>query len=144
MGKTIHGYSRTRIYRLYKGIKNRCYNEKDCTHRKLYYDRGIRMCKEWEESFIEFLKWALDNGYNDNLTIDRIDNNGDYSPTNCRWVTVLEQANNRRNSFRVLYKNKEDTLANFCRENNLKYDTVYRRIKRYHWDVERALQGGKR
>lgn len=122
-------------------MKGRCYNKNNKAY-KYYGGRGIEVCSDWTDKkngYNNFRQWALNNGYTDDLTIDRIDCNKSYSPGNCRWVSMKIQMNNtRRNKF-ITYNGQTKTIANWCEELNLDYEVVYNRICRYGWSVERAF-----
>ncbi len=107
-------YSTTRLGRIWNNMNARCYN-KNIKNYALYGGRGVSVCSEWKDSFREFEKWAVANGYSKNLSIDRIDTNGDYSPLNCRWATLETQSNNTRKSIRVLYRDNTYTVKEVAR-----------------------------
>jgi len=93
IGKTTHGQSKTRLYRIWNNMKTRCYS-KDAINFKDYGGKGVKVCDEWLNDFMSFNTWCGNNGYSEELTIDRIDSNGDYTPSNCRWVGALIQGRN--------------------------------------------------
>lgn len=91
-----HGLRHTRLYRIWANMKTRCYNKMD-PHYSRWGGRGVKICNEWINDFKAFYDWAIKNGYQDNLSIDRINNDGNYEPNNCRWATIKQQNNNKRN-----------------------------------------------
>lgn len=134
------GHTNTRLYNIYHNMLCRCYNK----NYKRYNDcggRGIRVCSEWLDDFQTFYDWAMENGYRDNLTIDRIDNDGNYEPNNCRWLTLYEQSNNRRNTLNVHYHNKAQSLSEWIHELKLSvsHQTIYNRLIKLGWNVEDAF-----
>lgn len=112
-----HGQSYTRLYRIWCDLVKRGTGK---VNKKYYADKNITICKEWL-SFPNFFEWSKNNGYSDNLTIDRINNNKGYYPENCRWTTPREQANNRSTNRFICYKNRTETLANWSRILNISY-----------------------
>lgn len=94
--RKTHGKHNTRLYRIWKAMKNRCFNANTNDFQKWYGGRGIVVCDEWKNNFQAFYDWAINNGYSDNLSIDRINVDGNYEPSNCRWATAAEQAHNKR------------------------------------------------
>lgn len=137
VGNPKHGLKGTRIYRIYKHMINRCYRENDPAY-KDYGGRGITVCKAWRDDIVDFYKWAVKNGYADNLTLDRTDNNKGYSPKNCRWVDVKTQANNRRSNIMITHDGRTQNLTAWCNELGLNYGSVVSRINR-GWNPLEAL-----
>lgn len=108
-----HKMSGTRLYNIWVGLKGRCNNPNDARYDR-YGGRGISVCEEWDKSFQSFYDWAVSNGYSDDLTIDRIDNGGNYTPTNCKWSTSKEQCNNRSSNINIKIGNTTKTLTEWC------------------------------
>lgn len=102
--------TQSRLYHIWIGIKDRCGNENNSSFR-YYGGRGISVCEEWKHDFATFRDWALSNGYDDKLTIERVDNNGNYCPENCTFATMKQQSNNRRNGAYLSYGGKTHTIA---------------------------------
>lgn len=126
------------LYRRYYHMKARCYNP-NCKAYKNYGGRGIRICDEWLEDFMNFYNWAIENGYQDDLTIDRIDNNGNYEPSNCRWITDYEQRFNKRNNKLLTIERETKTITEWAKLYNLNIHTIYSRI-RYGWKGKDLLK----
>lgn len=127
---------RTRLNKIYEHMKDRCYNPKH-DHYKYYGARGIRVCSEWRESYKVFKVWALSHGYTDKLTIDRIDNDKDYCPENCRWITLQAQYDNTRHSITVAGRKR--SLKSWCKLLGLTYHVVQYRLKK-GFRIEDALE----
>lgn len=135
-----HGKKNTRLYNIWKGMKQRCYNTSNLENIKNYKERNISVCDEWRDDFVNFYNWALENGYKDNLTIDRIDVNGNYEPNNCRWSDIKEQSRNKRNTIYIKIDDKEICLLDYLESINREeeYDKIRTRLKR-GWDFEEAF-----
>lgn len=129
-----------KLYRVWKSLKERCYLESYIRANR-YSKRGIKVCDEWINNYNNFKNWALVNGYDSNLRIDRIDNNGDYQPNNCRFVTNKDNCNNREITFKVNYNGENIafmTLMNKLGINERHYPAIKSRIKR-GWDHDKAI-----
>ena len=135
--KPTHGMSKTRLYREWAGIIYRCTNPK-CSSWDRYGAVGVTFCKEWRH-FEPFMEWALSHGYADDLTIDRIDASKDYSPDNCRWVTVREQNNNQAKTLWLTYNGETMQLSYWAERYGINYHTLYDRLYRHGWPIEKAL-----
>ena len=136
------GLSHSRLYPIWKELKSRCYNPKNKRY-NVYGRKGIQVCDEWKNDFMAFRKWAYENGYDENAprgkcTIDRIDNNGDYEPLNCRWVSYSRQQRNTQKTTMFEYKGITKPLIDWCEELNLPYKTIKWRYSKWG-KVEKVL-----
>lgn len=127
-----------RIKSIYLKMLDRCNNilAKDY---KWYGAKGITVCDEWKNDYFAFEKWSLENGYQDNLSIDRINSDGNYEPNNCRWVNMIIQQNNKKNNKKYVYKNKMMTIPEICRLENLNVHTISSRMKTGKYTIYEAI-----
>jgi hypothetical protein len=135
---TTHGGSYTRLYTIWIGMKQRC-NYKKHKHYEKYGGRGIKVCTEWEHDFAAFREWAMSNGYSEELTIDRIDVDGDYEPSNCRWATYEVQSNNTRSNHYLTFKGETHTVSEWSKILDIPTSTIHNRLKRGK-TIEQALK----
>ena len=131
------GRKGTRLYRIYNNMKTRCYNPNSESY-KYYGARGVRICSEWLNDFSAFKDWALSHGYREDLTIERLDVNGDYTPDNCVWATYKVQANNMRSNHLVTIDGVTKNLTEWAEYYEINIKTVRDRLKR-GWDLISAL-----
>lgn len=123
---------------VWKTMKQRCLVPANKDYR-LYGGRGITICDEWKDDFFAFNSWAESNGYKKGLMLDRINNDGNYCPENCKWSTPVEQANNKRTNRWITLNGKKQTLKQWCEELNIRYSTINGRLQR-GWSVEEAFE----
>lgn len=140
---TKHHLRNSRLYGVWANIKQRCYNPKN-SHYNVYGERGIEMCDEWKNDFFSFYKWALKNGYDENAkygkcTIDRIDNDGNYEPSNCRWISSKEQSLNTSRNHYLELNGEKHTAYEWSVITGIRLSTILQRINKYHWTIQRAL-----
>jgi len=133
-----HKMAGTHLYQIYYGMRNRCCKSTNKRYAQ-YGGRGIKVCEEWMQGFILFMTWALASGYKEGLSIDRIDNNGNYEPSNCRWVNNQIQCNNRRTTHLLTLDGKTQSMLQWCEELGIKYSTLKRRLAR-GLSTEQALK----
>lgn len=129
--------NKCRLYRIWQAIKNRCYNH-NIPQYKDYSGRGITVCEEWKDDYLAFRNWALNNGYNDTLSIDRIDVNGNYCPENCRWTDVKTQCRNKTNNHLLTYNGETHTVVEWSEIIGISENALFSRLYR-GWSVEKAL-----
>lgn len=124
-----HKMSGSRLYEIWQGMKSRCYNVHDARYSR-YGGRGIIVCDEWKNDFDSFYHWSIENGYDNSLTIDRIDNDKNYCPDNCRWADAKTQARNRSTNIEITIGNATKTLTEWCEIFDLDYKVVYAKYAR--------------
>lgn len=124
-----HKMSGTRIYAIWQGMKSRCNNPHDTKYHR-YGGRGIKVCQSWSDSFEAFYKWAVESGYSEELTIDRIDNDSNYEPNNCKWSTNREQCRNRSTNVNITIGNSKRTLTEWCEIFGLDSKVIFARYER--------------
>lgn len=125
---TIHGDSNTKLHSIWCAMRRRCRDQHQEDY-KYYGGKGVVVCDEWENSFPAFKEWAMNNGYEDGLTIDRIDVNGNYCPDNCRWTTMKVQNNNRTSNINITYNGTTHTLMEWSEIYGIPYTTLYMRLR---------------
>ena len=118
-----HGDTGTRLHRIWKSMKCRCCDKNHPSY-KWYGARGVTICEEWLNSYTAFKNWSIRNGYKDVLELDRVDVNGNYSPSNCRWVTHHEQTMNRRDTLYVISPTERTTFREFCQKHHINVRTA--------------------
>ena len=123
----VHGMSGARIYGIWAGMKERCRPRRN--RNQTYTERGITVCQDWQSDFMAFYNWAMNNGYSDELTLDRADNDKGYSPDNCRWIDIGTQQANKSTTIKITYNGEERCLRTVCTEVGFPYKTAN---KRYH------------
>ena len=133
-----HGKSNSPLYKVWNAMRDRCKNPNNKSY-KTYGAEGKKVCDEWQK-FKPFYDWAMSHGYKQGLQIDRIDTNGNYEPSNCRFVQQIENENNRRDTKRVVYNNKEYTLRQLADEFKIKRRILYDRIYEQRFTVEEAIK----
>lgn len=134
---TKHGDKGKRLYRIWIAMKRRCANPGNTDYHR-YGGRGVSVCDSWRTDYKAFRTWALENGYNDSLTIDRIDVDGNYEPNNCRWVTMKMQSNNRSSNVTYTYNGETHNIREWADIIGVPYSTLYMRL-RNGWSVDKAL-----
>lgn len=128
-----HGLTHTPLFTVWQGMLSRCFNKNNKSY-KDYGGRGIIVCNEWKDSFESFYAWAVTNGYDKGLQLDRIDVEGNYNPTNCRFVTQAENARNKRNTILLNYEGSLLPIGEIAEITGIRTSTIYERIFRYSWN----------
>lgn len=135
-----HNLANSRLYTIREGMITRCYKKSSPSYEN-YGGRGITICDEWRKDFMSFYNWAMDNGYEDNLTIERIDVNGNYEPSNCKWITNSEQSRNKRSTVYFTYNGETKIVSDWIKELGIPKTTFRRRIQQNR-PIEEILYKG--
>ena len=135
-----HGEYRSKLYKIHNSIKQRCLNPNNVYYYN-YGGRGIEVCDEWLK-YENFRDWAISNGYKDGLSIDRINNNGNYEPSNCRWATMIQQSNNKRTNAYLTYNGETHTETEWSRILNVSREMIRGRVRR-GWSIEEIFETPK-
>ena len=133
-----HHLTNTRLHSIWEKMNGRCYCKTSPDYNS-YGGRGIKICNEWKKDFKTFYNWAINNGYKDNLTIDRIDVNGNYEPSNCRWATQKQQQRNRRNNVLITHLGITHCLSEWAEIYKIPYKLLYQRLNRDKMPFEKAI-----
>lgn len=135
----VHGLRKHPLYTTWQNIKNRCYNPNGQDY-KDYGARGIPVCDEWKQNFEKFYLWAISNGWEKGLSIERKDYNLGYSPENCTWIPMSEQSKNRRTVKLITYSGETHNIAEWSRITNMPRKTLYARLKSKNFTVQEAFE----
>lgn len=144
LANVTHGESGTRLYTVWNNMRSRCNNPKNREYHR-YGERGIKVCNEWLNDFRAFYDWAMMNGYDGaaprgQCTLDRIDNDGNYCPENCRWTTARVQANNTRRTRFIELDGERYSVTEWARRLGMNQSTLNMRLNKYGWSAEKALK----
>ena len=137
-----HKGSKSRLYSIWSNMKTRCYNSNSPKY-KAYGARGVTICDEWRYSYPNFQEWAVSTGYSEDLTIDRINVNGNYEPSNCRWLSIKQQENNRTNNRLITYKGETKTMSEWAEYLGISYNCLQMILNAYGYTVEEAFESKK-
>lgn len=136
-GHIVRNLSKTPLYHVWQTMKQRCANPRYRGY-QWYGAKGIKVCKEWND-VRNFYEWAMDNGYEEGLTLDRVDSSGNYEPSNCRWVTMAAQQSNKSNNHTIEYHGERHMLTQWSKLLGIPRTTLSNRLMSLGWSVERAF-----
>lgn len=135
---TVHGDTDSRLYRIFRGMKDRCYNSKNKDY-VWYGGKGIKICEEWKNNYAVFKNWAINNGYKETLTIERKDFDKDYCPENCEWITIDQQQRNKSSNRLITYNGETMILVEWAEKFNIPYKVLCARINDRGHSFEEAI-----